>query len=166
VNNRLIYAPMQGQLQMRSNIMKDEQPRRQLVAALRGRGYSFGEIGRALGVTRQAAHSAFQTQLAGGTPCGRCGQILHRVQPPHGRNGPALCLACLARQPGTPFGQRLRSFRLAAGLTQAELAKATGLAHGTIAKYEIGLGVPKAKTLAKLGRVLGRGLAVSEDRRP
>jgi DNA-binding XRE family transcriptional regulator len=72
-------------------------------------------------------------------------------------NRPPLCLACLAKSPDAPFAERLKSHRLAAGLTQPELARRAGVAVRSIAGYERGEVRPKGKTLARLARVLGPG---------
>jgi transcriptional regulator with XRE-family HTH domain len=47
-----------------------------------------------------------------------------------------LCLRCVERRPDTPFGTRLKAFRLAAGLTQQQLAERTGINPDTIASLE------------------------------
>jgi transcriptional regulator with XRE-family HTH domain len=51
--------------------------------------------------------------------------------------------------------ERLRLLRLAAGLTQRELAERTGTDHTTIAKYETRGRVPFVERLAELARALG-----------
>ena len=47
-------------------------------------------------------------------------------------------------------GDRLRALRAAAGLSQRELARRTGLAHGTISFIERGRGSPSISSLARL----------------
>ena len=49
---------------------------------------------------------------------------------------PALCLDCLAKVPSAPFGERLRAFRLAAGLTVGELAGLVGVTASALHWYE------------------------------
>ena len=50
---------------------------------------------------------------------------------------------------------RVREFREAAGLTQAELAQAAGLTVGAISQIERGENEPKLGTAASIARVLG-----------
>jgi transcriptional regulator with XRE-family HTH domain len=64
-----------------------------------------------------------------------------------------------APRPRAPFGLRLRLYRLAAEVTQAELAILAGVAWQSIARYEQQRGLPNRDTLARLARVLGPGLA-------
>jgi DNA-binding XRE family transcriptional regulator len=73
-------------------------------------------------------------------------------------NRAPLCLACLAVLPDAPFAERLKAHRLAAGLTQTELAGRSGVAEGSISMNERGQVTPGAASLARLVRVLGPGL--------
>ena len=45
-------------------------------------------------------------------------------------------MLCLAGAPSAPFGERLRAFRLAAGLTAGELAGLVGVVPETVHGYE------------------------------
>jgi DNA-binding XRE family transcriptional regulator len=100
---------------------------------LHARGLSLSDIARALGVTRQYVHQIVQ-EIEHPTPprvrtvtCEGCGQtIAVDGIVPRDQDG-ALCLNCLAKRPDAPFGQRLKAFRLAAGLTKAQLADRAGL---------------------------------------
>jgi DNA-binding XRE family transcriptional regulator len=56
---------------------------------------------------------------------------------------------------GVRLGQRLRALRLAAGLTQAELAKRTGIHRPNIARVEAGRHTPSLETLARLAAAIG-----------
>jgi serine/threonine protein kinase len=56
------------------------------------------------------------------------------------------------------LAERLWALRLAAGLTQAELAGRAGLPPATLGHYECGRVRPQAARLAALARVLGPGL--------
>jgi len=51
-------------------------------------------------------------------------------------------------------GQRIRQFREAAGLTQKELAEATGIRRPNIARLEKGNNLPNLSTLVKLAAAL------------
>jgi transcriptional regulator with XRE-family HTH domain len=75
------------------------------------------------------------------------------------RASPALCRDCLAKWPDAPFGERLRAFRLAAGLTVRELAGRVGVADSVLHGCECDGGQRLAwSLLLRLARVLGTGL--------
>jgi DNA-binding XRE family transcriptional regulator len=69
--------------------------------------------------------------------------------------GKALCLPCLAGHAAAGFGQRLKAFRLAAGLLQKELARKAGVWEEMIRRYEQGQFRLRPATLARLARALG-----------
>lgn len=56
---------------------------------------------------------------------------------------------------GPRLGARVRALRLAAGLTQAELAKRTGIHRPNIARVEAGRHTPSLETLARLAAAIG-----------
>jgi DNA-binding XRE family transcriptional regulator len=56
---------------------------------------------------------------------------------------------------GEKLGQRLRELRLAAGLTQAELARRTGIHRPNIARVEAGRHTPSLETLARIANAIG-----------
>ena len=56
---------------------------------------------------------------------------------------------------GVQLGARLRSLRVAAGLTQAELARRTGIHRPNIARVEAGRHTPSLETLARLASAIG-----------
>jgi putative transcriptional regulator len=66
-------------------------------------------------------------------------------------SGPAV----LGDVDGVRLGQRLRALRLAAGLTQAELARRTGIHRPNIARVEAGRHTPSLETLARLAAAIG-----------
>jgi transcriptional regulator with XRE-family HTH domain len=113
------------------------------------------------------------TALVGGEdvryrqPCGRgggavyCRECSGRIgSGPAGftTNAPAYCLTCLARHPGAAFGERLKAYRLAAGLTQDQLSERAGVDVSRVTKFESGRSLPQWRTLRKLVGVLGVGL--------
>ncbi|GAB5547469.1 MAG: hypothetical protein SangKO_072290 [Sandaracinaceae bacterium] len=53
------------------------------------------------------------------------------------------------------LGQRIRELRLAAGLTQAELARRTGIHRPNIARVEAGRHTPSLETIARLANAIG-----------
>lgn len=56
---------------------------------------------------------------------------------------------------GAKLGARLRALRLEAGLTQAELARRTGIHRPNIARVEAGRHTPSLETLARLAHAIG-----------
>lgn len=56
---------------------------------------------------------------------------------------------------GAKLGARLRSLRVQAGLTQAELARRTGIHRPNIARVEAGRHTPSLETLARLAQAIG-----------
>lgn len=56
---------------------------------------------------------------------------------------------------GTRLGNRLRELRREAGLTQAELARRTGIHRPNIARVEAGRHTPSLETLARLASAIG-----------
>lgn len=56
---------------------------------------------------------------------------------------------------GVKLGQRIRELRLAAGLTQAELARRTGIHRPNIARVEAGRHTPSLETIARLANAIG-----------
>jgi DNA-binding XRE family transcriptional regulator len=69
----------------------------------------------------------------------------------NGANGAANGIAT----DGARLGARLRELRLAAGLTQAELARRTGIHRPNIARVEAGRHTPSLETLARLATAIG-----------
>jgi DNA-binding XRE family transcriptional regulator len=56
---------------------------------------------------------------------------------------------------GEKLGARLRELRLEAGLTQAELARRTGIHRPNIARVEAGRHTPSLETLARIANAIG-----------
>lgn len=52
------------------------------------------------------------------------------------------------------FSRRLKSLREERGLDQDALAKASGVSKGSIARYEIGMNIPRADSIVAIARVL------------
>lgn len=73
----------------------------------------------------------------------------------HRRRDPAAAAGRAQPRTGEEFRRRLLNARLAAGLTQAELASRIGTTQSAIARLEGGSVVPTVETLCRLARVLG-----------
>ncbi len=56
---------------------------------------------------------------------------------------------------GAHLGARIRALRLEAGLTQAELARRTGIHRPNIARVEAGRHTPSLETIARLAQAIG-----------
>jgi DNA-binding XRE family transcriptional regulator len=84
-------------------------------------------------------------------------QVADRVPAAHGNGASAAgdVPASLGDVDGVRLGQRLRALRLAAGLTQAELARRTGIHRPNIARVEAGRHTPSLETLARLAAAIG-----------
>jgi transcriptional regulator with XRE-family HTH domain len=115
---------------------------RRTVAELRARGWTLRRIAEQMGVTHQNVAHLLK---AGGAVsaeraicCQDCGAVL--LAQPHGAavGVSAWCLDCLGRHPEAPFGERLKAFRLAVGLSQRQLESHTGVDHRTVAGLEAG----------------------------
>jgi transcriptional regulator with XRE-family HTH domain len=124
--------------------------RRRRAAELRAQGLTFAEVGRRLGITREGARQV--VLAAPPPPCASC------AAPVPGGRGGGRCSDCVAADPAAPFAERLRALRLAAGLTQEELAARVGRTHATVSDYERGRRRPRPDLLAALARVLGPGV--------
>lgn len=68
---------------------------------------------------------------------------------------PAIAENGLDEIDGAKLGARIRALRLAAGLTQAELARRTGIHRPNIARVEAGRHTPSLETLARLAQAIG-----------
>jgi DNA-binding IscR family transcriptional regulator len=132
--------------------------RRQQAAELRARGLTLAEIGRQLGVTRQDVFALLRHApgpVPRGVPCTACHQLIPTpAARPEDRPG-ALCLRCLRRTPEATTGQRLRAYRLAAGLSRADVAWLAALDPTAVHPAEREKTQASPATLARLARVLG-----------
>jgi transcriptional regulator with XRE-family HTH domain len=137
--------------------------RRRLIAQLRARGLTYQQIGEQLGVSHQSVQQTLQRiGNARLVPirCRECETLITRLRTVRDHNGPVYCLDCL---PGdVTFGQRLKTQRLAKGLTLMALCEQTGIAWNLLSKYERDLVEPKCYSLIKLIRVLGVALMAVE----
>jgi transcriptional regulator with XRE-family HTH domain len=137
---------------------KSDEKTRKRIARLRARGWTFQAIGDKLGVTRQAVHQML-TGIDRGQyrpselRCARCNKLIPR-RGQYLRNIAVLCLQCMDRRP-TKFGERLRTLRIAAGLSIRKLGALVGLSGSAIRAAEGELRTVRPRTIAKLIGVLG-----------
>jgi transcriptional regulator with XRE-family HTH domain len=137
--------------------------RRREAARLRAEGLTLQQIAERMGCSRQAVHRLLaatgRLERKGFLRCRRCAAVVCRLRQGIWNTRPVLCLACLAKAPSAPFGERLRAFRLDQGLTVAELADRAGLCRGRVHSYE--RDAPQHlewAVLLRLAGVLGAGL--------
>jgi transcriptional regulator with XRE-family HTH domain len=136
---------------------KPDPKRRRRLAALRAQGLSYAAIGRMIGISRQSVQETLRRMEQPhvcSVPCSACGEDIISAGALPRDQATALCLACLKARPHAPFGQRVKALRLAAGLTQAELAGRTGINPCSLRKYESGEAAPRQATLVKLAHAL------------
>ena len=134
---------------------KPNQERRRQAARLRARGLSLAEVGRRLGVCKQGAAALLHPlRRPPVVACARCGAAIISAGALPRDAGTALCLPCLARHPDAGLGQRLKAFRLAAGLLQKELARKAGVRDEMVRRYEQGHYRLRVAALARLARAL------------
>jgi transcriptional regulator with XRE-family HTH domain len=130
--------------------------RRRQAARLRARGLSLAEVGRRLGVSKQGAAVLLRPlRQAPVVACARCGAAIVSAGALPSDAGQALCLACLEICPGATHGERLRAFRLAAGLMKLELARKAAMPEMMVRRLEQGRHRPRLTTLHRLARALG-----------
>jgi transcriptional regulator with XRE-family HTH domain len=137
--------------------------RRRLIVQLRSEGLTYEQIGEQLGVSHQSVqqtlHRVGNARLVP-IRCRVCDRIITRLRTVKDNNGPVSCRECLPAD--ATFGQRLKSQRLAKGLTLMALGEQTGISWNLLSKYERDLVDPKRRSLAKLIRVLGVALMAVE----
>jgi transcriptional regulator with XRE-family HTH domain len=136
--------------------------RRREMAALRERGLSLSEIGRRLGISKQCVHETLQLirrpPVERSVPCAGCAAPIRSAGSLPNDAGLALCLPCLAAQPDAEFGVRLKSLRLVAGITKAELARHVGASRKQIDAYERGVNFPRTATGRRIAQAVGAAL--------
>jgi transcriptional regulator with XRE-family HTH domain len=132
--------------------------KRRKIARLRAQGLTLQEIGERLGVSRQRIHALLKEEDVPrpGIICRRCRNEI-APWPGASRNlGPVYCVDCLPAN--ASFGLRLRAYRVAAKLTQAELASRIGVPPGMICYWERDQRRPMRRNLAALAAILGAKL--------
>jgi transcriptional regulator with XRE-family HTH domain len=148
---------------------KPDLERHRQVADLRNKGLSMAEIGRQLGISRQAVHAtlrSLQSPHRRVVLCRKCKMPIDPtgVLPREAKN--TLCLICMARGPEATFGQRLKAFRLAVAMNRTELAREAGISPPMIQHYEEDRHFPNTASRFKLAEALGITLEVLGVGRP
>jgi DNA-binding XRE family transcriptional regulator len=143
---------------------RPDHERRREIFALGAQGLTRRAIGRRLNVSRQSVHQVLARCHDRTSPVGvqgpKCGTEITRRSALTHNDLQILYLACLGRLPEAGLGQRLQSHRVAADLTQGDLAKQVGVHPRTLLSYEQGATAPAGRTLTKSARVLGLGVLV------
>lgn len=101
-------------------------------------------------ITLGETASEAMLELASGVTLALSAVAVAKAPPPSSNgasNGPPI--------DGSRLGARLRELRLEAGLTQAELARRTGIHRPNIARVEAGRHTPSLETLARLATAMG-----------
>jgi transcriptional regulator with XRE-family HTH domain len=148
--------------------------RRRQAAQLRSQGLSLRQVGQRLGISRQAVAILLQRSGIGAGPPRKLHLCRHCRKPVAPTDSPTsycwagdepICLACIGKQPGASFGQRLRAARQAAGISGRMLAAQIGVCVNTVFGWESGLQQPRPakidRVAAALGPALGRFLTSS-----
>jgi transcriptional regulator with XRE-family HTH domain len=93
---------------------------------LRARGLALSEIGRRLGISHEGARQIIRRSgpeaALPAMRCAACGATVASLAAARDA-GRAFCRACLSARPDVPLPDRLRSLRLAAGLSQRALSR-------------------------------------------
>jgi DNA-binding XRE family transcriptional regulator len=125
------------------------------MVAMRAAGCTLAEIGRRLGVSRQAVHDQLNYWSARRSArCRVCAREFASAVASQRYDRRAYCLDCLAHHPEATFAERLLALRLSAGLTIQELGGRAGVCEVQIWNYEHGRGRIRSGIVAKLARVL------------
>jgi hypothetical protein len=139
------------------NVRQSDLDRRRQIAALRAQGLTSAEIGWRLGISPKTVAVTLRwiAQPRRSIPCAGCGRAIESACVPTRDDGHTYCLACVDKDPKATFGQRLKAFRLAAGLTLAELARRSGVVPDNVRWYELGTIYPRDASRAKLALAMG-----------
>ena len=142
--------------------MPADSSRKEQIEKLVAKGWNFEQIAQHLGCTPEGARYHINgrgARVQRHTACGRCGAVITSLPIHHPRDKSALCLACLRNEPDPTFGQRLKAYRLAAGLSLEEVSRRTAAPKKSLLAYERGIDTPGTwRSVALLAKVLGIGL--------
>jgi transcriptional regulator with XRE-family HTH domain len=129
-------------------------------AQLRAKGWSLRRIAEHMGTSFQnVAHLLKRASLPPRSVLCRACRTVFVTQPPAGDVGvSAWCPGCLRHHPEAPLGERLKTFRLVAGLTQQALAREVRIGQSTVHRLEAGAARLPWRVLAALIRRFGVAL--------
>jgi DNA-binding CsgD family transcriptional regulator len=132
-------------------------------ARLRTEGLSFVQTAKLLGITLGGVRSALRKvgrkiERPVIVYCCACGAEIARWSDLSRAMTNGLCLACLAKRPEATVPQRLRAYRIAAGLSTRQLAERVGASQWVVTTAETGASRPSRALLARLAVVLGPGV--------
>jgi transcriptional regulator with XRE-family HTH domain len=138
--------------------------RLQWIGELRSRGWTFARIAQKAGVSPQAIHHALCSSSRRHliARCRLCRKPFPAAGALPGDDLAVACPRCLAAN--APFVERIRSYRLAAGMTRAELARKAGVCPTLLRQYEHAVASPRLDKLTRLIGVLGIGLVAHAPR--
>jgi transcriptional regulator with XRE-family HTH domain len=141
-----------------------DEARVQWISALRAKGWTYSRIAREAGVTRQAIHHALEKSSRKHiiARCRKCRKPFPAAGVLHGDDLHVACVRCLPAS--APFAERVHAYRLAFGMTRAELARLSGLSDSLLNKYERCQAQPRLDKLKCLIKVFGIGLVAPDPR--
>jgi transcriptional regulator with XRE-family HTH domain len=134
---------------------KPDLKRREQARALRAQGLTLAQIGERLGVSHQAVARRLGGPRRPAPRCPGCGATYPASGAGACGDRSAPCLACLAQRHGATTAQRLKAARLAAGLSQTEMALRAGLSATALGDCEGGRVRPHERSLVRLAQALG-----------
>jgi transcriptional regulator with XRE-family HTH domain len=142
---------------------KPDLERRRQIVELRAQGWSQTEIGKHLGISRQAIFLALQANerqaQSRRVHCRVCDGEINPAGALRRHDRAVLCPNCLAEQPYASFADQLRTHRLAAGWTAVDLERRSGVNASTIYGLETGRIAPRQYVVSRLFLALGVNLA-------
>ena len=102
-------------------------------------------------------------ELFGIRKCSKCRKVIDPGNVPIPKDEKLWCPECLIQRKSATIGKRIRTFRWAAQMSQAALAKSTGICVAMIRDYEGDYKQPTDAHQAKLMAVLGSSLVSGLD---
>jgi transcriptional regulator with XRE-family HTH domain len=115
---------------------------RESVFELASQGLSLRQIADRLGISSSTVHRIL---VMGLKRCGRCGRVVESGE---------LCPAC-SLPPQASFGERLKAFRMATGISQLDLALKIGVEPNQERSWEYGQKQPSEHELRMIVAALG-----------
>jgi transcriptional regulator with XRE-family HTH domain len=138
------------------------------MAELRAHGLSYQEIAEHLGTSKQLVFYTLSAKRPERKPrhvrCRHCGGEINPAGALRRDDQNVLCVTCVESHPRWTIGERLRAYRLAAGLKITELARRAGLSGSAISSCEHGRhNVLSHQALVRLFEILGASAELQRD---